>query len=41
MVYRMARPVIGICTTLEKARWSVWELELFAAFVSKLNHCSY
>ena len=34
MVYRMAypmsghrRPVIGICTTLEKARWSVWELD--------------
>jgi putative glutamine amidotransferase len=23
----MARPVIGICTTLEKARWSVWDLE--------------
>ena len=23
----MARPVIGICTTLETARWSVWELE--------------
>jgi putative glutamine amidotransferase len=23
----MARPVIGICTTLEKARWSVWELD--------------
>ncbi len=27
MVYAMARPVIGICTTLETARWSVWELE--------------
>jgi putative glutamine amidotransferase len=27
MVYSMARPVIGICTTLEKARWSVWELD--------------
>ena len=27
MVYRMPRPVIGICTTLEKARWSVWELD--------------
>jgi putative glutamine amidotransferase len=23
----MARPVIGICTTLERARWSVWELD--------------
>jgi putative glutamine amidotransferase len=23
----MARPVIGICSTLEKARWSVWELD--------------
>jgi putative glutamine amidotransferase len=23
----MARPVIGICTTLEKARWSVWDLD--------------
>ncbi len=27
MVYPMTRPVIGICTTLEKARWSVWELD--------------
>jgi len=27
MVYPMARPVIGICTVLEKARWSVWELD--------------
>jgi putative glutamine amidotransferase len=34
MVYAMAypmsghrRPVIGICSTLEKARWSVWELD--------------
>ncbi len=30
MTYTMAghrRPVIGICTTLEKARWSVWELD--------------
>jgi putative glutamine amidotransferase len=27
MVYRVARPVIGICTVLEKARWSVWELD--------------
>lgn len=25
----MARPVIGICTPLEVARWSVWELEAF------------
>jgi putative glutamine amidotransferase len=25
MVYSMARPVIGICTALEKARWGVWE----------------
>ncbi|MGO9489350.1 MAG: gamma-glutamyl-gamma-aminobutyrate hydrolase family protein [Solirubrobacteraceae bacterium] len=23
----MARPVIGICTALEKARWSVWDLD--------------
>ncbi len=23
----MARPVIGICTALEPARWSVWEME--------------
>jgi putative glutamine amidotransferase len=23
----MTRPVIGICTTLEKARWSVWDLD--------------
>jgi len=27
MVYSMARPVIGLCTTLERARWSVWELD--------------
>ncbi len=27
MVYLVARPVIGICTVLEKARWSVWELD--------------
>jgi putative glutamine amidotransferase len=27
MVYSMPRPVIGICTALEKARWSVWELD--------------
>jgi putative glutamine amidotransferase len=27
MVYPVARPVIGICTPLEKARWSVWELD--------------
>lgn len=25
----MARPVIGICTPLELARWSVWELDAF------------
>jgi len=25
----MARPVIGICTPLELARWSVWELQAF------------
>ncbi len=25
----MARPVIGICTPLEIARWGVWELEAF------------
>ena len=25
----MSRPVIGICTPLERARWSVWELESF------------
>ena len=22
---RMARPVIGMCTALEQARWSVWD----------------
>ncbi len=27
MVYPMARPVIGICTAMEKARWSVWDLD--------------
>ena len=25
----MARPVIGICTVLERARWSVWDQEAF------------
>jgi len=25
----MARPVIGVCTPLELARWSVWELDAF------------
>ncbi len=24
---QMARPVIGICTALERARWSVWDQE--------------
>ena len=25
----MGRPVIGICTALEHARWTVWEREAF------------
>jgi putative glutamine amidotransferase len=25
MVYEMRRPVIGICTALERARWGVWD----------------
>jgi putative glutamine amidotransferase len=25
MVWDMARPVIGICTAIERARWSVWD----------------
>ncbi len=25
----------------EATEWSVWEVELFAAFVSKLNECRY
>jgi putative glutamine amidotransferase len=25
MVYAMRRPVIGICTALERAQWSVWD----------------
>ena len=25
----MARPVIGICTPLERARWAAWDLEAF------------
>ena len=25
MVWGMRRPVIGICTALEQARWSVWD----------------
>src|SRR5690349_5265008 len=27
MVCGMSRPVIGICTALEQARWSVWDEE--------------
>ena len=27
MVWGMSRPVIGICTALERARWSVWDQE--------------
>jgi putative glutamine amidotransferase len=27
MVWSMSRPVIGICTALERARWSVWDQE--------------
>src|SRR5436305_14896519 len=27
IVDRMARPVIGICTAWERARWSVWDDE--------------
>jgi putative glutamine amidotransferase len=27
MVYSMARPVIGLCTALEHASWSVWQLD--------------
>ncbi|MGH2943901.1 MAG: gamma-glutamyl-gamma-aminobutyrate hydrolase family protein, partial [Solirubrobacteraceae bacterium] len=25
----MTRPVIGICTPLERARWGAWELDAF------------
>jgi putative glutamine amidotransferase len=25
----MARPIIGICTPLERARWSVWDLDAY------------
>jgi putative glutamine amidotransferase len=25
MVYGMARPVIGMCTAIERARWNVWD----------------
>ena len=25
----MARPVIGICTALEQARWSVWDQQAY------------
>jgi hypothetical protein len=35
---------LGGCTqeALRGAReWSVWEIELFAAFVSSLNHCRF
>jgi putative glutamine amidotransferase len=35
MVYSMARPVIGICTALEQAQWSVWEQ---AAALLPLNY---
>ena len=27
MVCGMGRPVIGMCTALEQARWSVWDLQ--------------
>ena len=27
MVCGMERPVIGLCTALERARWSVWDQE--------------
>jgi putative glutamine amidotransferase len=27
MVWMMSRPIIGICTALERARWSVWDQE--------------
>ena len=37
MVYPMARPVIGICTVLEKARWSVWELDAALLPMSYVN----
>ncbi|HWC27746.1 MAG TPA: gamma-glutamyl-gamma-aminobutyrate hydrolase family protein [Solirubrobacteraceae bacterium] len=36
----MARPVIGICTPLEQARWGVWQLEAFLLprnYVSAVN----
>jgi putative glutamine amidotransferase len=35
MVYAMARPVIGICTALEQAQWSVWDQ---AAVLLPLNY---
>ena len=25
----MSRPVIGICTALERARWSVWDQQAY------------
>jgi putative glutamine amidotransferase len=28
-VQRMARPVIGICTPLERAQWGAWDLDAF------------
>src|SRR3954449_1721744 len=33
----MARPVIGICTALERARWSVWDQQAYLLPRSYIN----
>ena len=37
MVYEMQRPVIGICTALERARWSVWDQQAALLPISYLE----
>jgi putative glutamine amidotransferase len=41
MVWGMGRPVIGICTAIERARWSVWDQQaalLPLAYVEAVQH---
>ena len=33
----MSRPVIGICTALERARWSVWDQQAYLLLRSYVN----
>ena len=41
MVWGMSRPVIGICTALERARWGMWDQEavlLSRSYVEAVQH---